>query len=348
MPLARYFHRRERYFAKLNDNRIARPFEWGTEFADPAFLSNSNGAAPAPFWRNYAQNAVVNSDHFFALNNQFDFQSAISNPQSAIELTWTSQTETPSPENNTVRARFFRAENQKRKRAVVVLPHWNARAESYFALCRVLNRVGISALRLTMPYHEERMPPELERAEYLVCPNIGRTLQSVRQAVLDTKAAVAWLKFQGFEDIGIVGTSIGSCTAFLAMVHDANLKVGVFNHVSGYFADVVWRGISTYHVRESLEKAVSLEDLREFWLPISPLAFVEKLKTQKHRPMRYIYTLYDLSFPVDLSRATVREFKKHGIRHDKTVLPCGHYTLGEPPWVYLDGWKIVSYFRKHL
>ena len=25
-------HKRERYFAMLNDNRVIRPFEWGTEF----------------------------------------------------------------------------------------------------------------------------------------------------------------------------------------------------------------------------------------------------------------------------------------------------------------------------
>ena len=30
--LKRYMHKRERYFAMLNDNRVVRPFEWGTEF----------------------------------------------------------------------------------------------------------------------------------------------------------------------------------------------------------------------------------------------------------------------------------------------------------------------------
>ena len=156
------------------------------------------------------------------------------------------------------------------------------------------------------------------------------------------------MKEQDFEHIGIVGTSIGSCTAFLAMVHDLNLRVGVFNHVSNYVADVTWRGISTEHVREGLENHVSLDELREFWLPVSPAAYFEKLRNQPSRPMRYIFTLYDLSFPVDLSRETMAAFEKYKIPHDKTVLPCGHYTLGEAPWVYLDGWKIVSYFRKHL
>lgn len=336
-------HRRERYFAELNDNRIIRPFEWGQEFADTRFVDNSNGASPQSFWNHYARNAVKNSDQFFAANEVFNFKFKNN------LLSWTSQIETDSPENNTVRARFFLPEKpQKRKRAVVILPHWNAPADSYVALCKVFNKVGIAALRLTLPYHEERMPREHERADWLVCPNIGRTLQSIRQAVLDTRASVAWLKSEGYERVGVVGTSIGSCTAFLAMVHDLDINAGVFNHVSGYVADVVWRGISTYHVREGLENDVSLEELREYWSPVSPMAYMEKLKSLPPRPLRFIYALYDLTFPIDLSRDTMKAMRHHGIAHEETALPCGHYTLGEPPWVYLDGWKIVNFLRKHL
>jgi hypothetical protein len=91
-----------------------------------------------------------------------------------------------------------------------------------------------------------------------------------------------------------------------------------------------------------------LDELREFWLPISPLAYMDKLAAMPPRPQRYIYTLYDLTFPVDLSRDMMRSLREHKIAHDTVKIPCGHYTLGEKPWVYLDGWKIVSYLRKHL
>ena len=64
--------------------------------------------------------------------------------------------------------------------------------------------------------------------------------------------------------------------------------------------------------------------------------------------MRYIYTLYDLSFPVELSRDVIRELRRRKIPHSKATIPCGHYTLGEKPWNYIDGYKIISYLRKHL
>jgi hypothetical protein len=333
--LKRYMHNRERHFAFLTDNRIVRDFDWGTEFV------GGNGGNPHEFFHQYAKNVLENSDDFFSLPNEINYEPINENN----EICWTSAVKTPCENNNRVVAKLFPVNNKRS--AVVVLPHWNAPAGSYHGLCELFNKRGISALRLTMPYHESRMSPDLERADHLVAPNIGRTLQSTRQAVLDTKACVRRLKNEGYERVGIVGTSIGSCVAFLAFTHDNDIEAGVFNHVSGYFADVVWQGLSTYHVRESIEKVVSLEDLREFWRPISPMGHIEKLK-ENPRPQKYIYTLYDLSFPVNLSRETIAKIKQTAPQAESSWLPCGHYTLGETPWKYIDGWKITSFLKKNL
>ena len=345
--LGRYIRARERWHATRETNRVVRPFEWGAEFVS----EHLNGDDPREVIARASREAVRRSEEFYALPPVEDYELR------GDRLTWTSAVKTPSVENNTARARLFTAAPPKRpsknfkgseRRAVVVLPQWNSDAEGHVALCRLLARVGITALRLTLPYHEERRPAELERADFLVSPNVGRTLQSMRQAVLDTRAAVAWLGAQGFERIGIMGTSIGSCTAFLAFVHDERIKAGVFNHVSGYFADVVWRGISTEHVRAGMEGSVTLEELREAWLPVSPMTFAPRLRTQSPRPMRFIAARHDLTFPADLSRQVIEGVRATGAPLDVSWLPCGHYTSGERPWVYLDGWKIVNFLRKNL
>jgi hypothetical protein len=355
-------HKRERHLAMLNDNRLVRPFEWGTEFIG----HERDARDPHELFTEFAKDTIANSDEYFAIPSSHDFTSSelpggisprdLSRKDSVQQanegdlaprlLEWTSSISTPSPENNIARATYF--PHYSRRAAVIVLPHWNAKAGSYFDLCRFFNKVGLSALRLTLPYHEERMPPELERADYLVAPNVGRSLQSVRQAVADTRACVQWLKQEGYEKVGIVGTSIGSCVAFLAFVHDFDIDAAVFNHVSGYMADVTWHGLSTYHVRQGFGDRLDLEELREYWMPVSPMAYMEKLAAQPSRPQRYIYTLYDLSFPVELSRDTIRALRRHKIKHSETSIPCGHYTLGEKPWVYLDGYKIISYLHKNL
>lgn len=337
----RWMHAREIAHTKRDDNRVVRPFAWGVEFIS----DHVNGDDPRSVFSEHTSRAMASSEDFFALPPINDWQLV------GDHLTWTSAVHTPAAANNIAHARLFtpRRERKNKPRAgVVVLPQWNAQPDSHVEACRIFNGLGMTALRLTLPYHEERRPPDIERAEHLVSSNIGRTIQSMRQAVLDTRAAVRWLQLQGIERIGILGTSIGSCIGFLTFAHDPSIDVGVFNHVSGYVADVVWQGISTQHVRQGIETDLTVDELREFWRPISPVPFIPRLLDMKRRPMRFIAARYDLTFPVDLSRQVIAEVKSMGIDLDVVWLPCGHYTTAEMPWKAIDAWKIATFFRKHL
>lgn len=337
-------HARERKYAYRDDDaRHVRPFEWGTEFLDP--VEGDADGDPRAALAAHAERALRRSDEFFAPPEIHDYQLH----GEGNSLTWTSGVVTPTAENNVARAQYFPAATKRRRAAVVVLPQWNADSQSHVALCRLLNRFRMSALRLTLPYHAHRRPAEMGRAEHLVSSNIGRTIQSMRQAVIDARSAVRWLKGRGYERIGVLGTSIGSCAAFLAFVHEEMIDVGVYNHVSSYFADVVWRGISTRHVRAGFGDQVSLDELRRYWLPISPYPYASRLlSVRPDRPLRFISARYDLTFLPDLSRHVIAEVERLRIPLDVAWLPCGHYTLGETPWKYLDGWKIMSFFRRHL
>ena len=337
----KWMRAREIAHTKKDDNRIVRPFAWGLEFIS----DHVNGDDPRFMLREFSRQAMADTPAFYALAQITDYD------LNGDQLTWTSAIKTASAENNLVRARLFTPRKERKNKpraAVVVLPQWNAQPDSHVEACRIFNGLGMTALRLTLPYHQERRPPEIERAEYLVSSNIGRTIQSMRQAVLDTRAAVRWLKEQGYERVGILGTSIGSCTAFLAFAHDEDLNVGIFNHVSGYFADVVWGGISTQHVRQGIEDHLTLAELREFWNPISPVPFIPRLVQMKRRPMRFIAARYDLTFPVEMSKKVIAEIRSLGIDLDVVWLPCGHYTTAELPWKAIDAWKIATFMRKHL
>ncbi len=333
-------HARERWYHARDNNRIVRPFEWGLPFV----ADHVNGDDPRDVLRQHSQQAMQTSEEFYALPDINDFELR------GDRLTWTSAIQTPAPENNIVRARYFPSQKKRRgpRAAVLVLPQWNAQPDSHIEACRIFNFLGIGALRLTLPYHEDRRPGDLERADHLVSSNIGRSIQSMRQAVLDTRAAVRWLCNEGYERIGILGTSIGSCISFLAFSHDPLINVGVFNHVSGYVADVVWQGISTQHVRAGIDQHLSLEELRTYWAPISPVPFIPRLLQMESRPMRFIAARYDLTFPIDLSRQLIAEIRRLGLNLNVVWLPCGHYTLAEMPWKALDAWKIATFFRKHL
>jgi hypothetical protein len=229
--------------------------------------------------------------------------------------------------------------------AVIVLPQWNCKWDGQVGLCRFLQRAGVTTLRLSLPYHHHRMPAHLERAEYLVSPNIGRTLTAIRQAVLDARRAADWLVSRGYSRIGILGTSVGSCIGFLTFAHDERFATGAFIHVSSFFADVVWNGLSTKHVRHSLETSVGLDELRFLWSPISPHPFIERLHGTK-RQMLMISGRYDTTFLPELSEQTYDKMDRCNVSCERVWLPCGHYTMGRLPFSAVVGYRVVRFLSR--
>jgi len=116
------------------------------------------------------------------------------------------------------------------------------------------------------------------------------------------------------------------------------------NHVSPWFADVVWKGLSTRHVREGLEGHITLEQLRELWRPISPFSYLDRVSA----PALLVYARYDLTFPVDLSMSLVDAFAERGLPHDVAVLPCGHYSTGMAPFKFMDAYLLTRFLRRSL
>ena len=302
--IARAFHGWERRLASAATDRVVRPFEWGLDWLDPRrrarWRIRRRGSSDGRMrvWPTAARSIdAPPCDDYRARRRSADVSRA------------RSRRRTPRT-TSCARASFPERSPAGRRRAVLVLPQWNADAGGHVGLCRLLNQFRLSALRLTLPYHDERRPPELRRADYIVSANIGRTAQVCRQAVLDARRAIAWLAQQGYESIGILGTSLGSCLSMLTAAHEPLVRAAALNHISPYFADVVWSGLSTSHVRESLEGRIELDRLRRIWMPISPFPYLERVRGRR---MLLVYARYDLTFPVALSRLLVDEFRRRDI-----------------------------------
>ena len=362
--LTRFFHRWEHQLASVSTDRVVRPFDWGLDWIP---VNGHGDAAPKARVHAWVDELMRDTSEFFDDPPTRAYQFNPPSPRFGVAspacargtakgeagtLRFPSALVTPHPENNTVVARWFPAPGEPdvdsvgpRGRAVVVLPQWNSDAEGHIGLSRLLARFGISALRLSLPYHDARMPPELTRADYIVSANVVRTVQVCRQAVLDARRAVAWLADQGYERIGILGTSLGSCLALLTAAHEPRIRAQALNHVSPWFADVVWRGLSTQHVREALDDNIDLDELRELWRPINPWSYLDRIRQTQ---TLLVYARYDLTFPVDLSKVLVREFSKRGLPHEVVALPCGHYSTGVAPFNFLDAYVLTRFLRKTL
>jgi len=376
--LAPFFHAWEHRLASVTKDRVVRPFEWGLDWMpappegrvtgpvagpvqDP--VEDTVGGAPladGALVERWVLDVMRDTRAFFTPppTSDYHFTTATEDRQAQGEagtLHFPSAFDTPHGENNMVTARWFPSAAAQARGAnggatdrgpvVLVLPQWNSDAGGHIGLARLLARFGISALRLSLPYHDVRMPPELTRADYIVSSNVVRTLQVCRQAVLDARRAVDWLSSQGFERIGILGTSLGSCLSLLTTAHEPRIRAAALNHVSPWFADVVWRGLSTRHVRQALEGHVDLDQLRRIWTPISPMAYLDSLG---HARSLLVYARYDLTFPVDLSRLLLKAFAEHEVPHEVFSLPCGHYSSGMAPFKYLDAYVLIRFLRRNL
>ena len=360
-------------------NRIVRPLEWGFDWlADFGQLAQVDQAVAMgdDLARMIAVNKeiVQRSAEFYGYTTPADFRLERRHPQlfptnvrpetlaqdaemkraaeageleEADFLRFTSPVRTQYPENDEVNARWYPAPAEKQrgkpKQAIIVMPQWNADAISHNVLCGLFNRFGISALRLSKPYHDIRRPSELERSDYAVSSNIGRTISACRQAVVDVRSCIDWLEQQGYTQFGVLGTSLGSCYAFIAAAHDPRIRVCAFNHASTWFGDVVWTGQSTRHVRAAFEQADLTQDqVRQVFASISPMSCMERFAANPRRVL-VVHATWDLTFLREFSLDVLANFDRCGVDYESRVLPCGHYTTGETPYKYLDGWYLGSF-----
>lgn len=330
--IRRYEHRRW----TTDDNRKVRLFEWGAEHVG----GRPDESDPRGFFADYARNAVANSRRWYEAGPAEDYRLDGENV-----LTFRSSIESAWPENNTVYGQLFPAKD--RRAAVLILPNWNAKWAGQRGLCEWLQRIGVTALKLSLPYHDRRMAKGHERADQLVGANIGLTLQANRQAVQDAKRCLRWLELEGYQRIGLLGTSIGSSVGYIALMHDEGVHAGGFFHVSTYFADVVSAGMTTNHVWEGLREHVMVDELRQYWAPISPMPFVEKGMGAGRRTFM-VYGKYDPTFLPELTAEMLDALHEHGANPGTLELPCGHYSLELAPFSYIAGYRMLKFLRSAL
>jgi len=382
---AKWMYSWETALTTRDTNRIVRPLEWGFDWLqDFSPLAASHAPADdAPVADEFARMTAVNrdivarADEFFGYTAPTDFRLERRHPrlfptnvrpetlqedaeirrqaetgelEEAEFLRFTSPVRTRYPENDTVNARWYPAHPEtqkgKPKQAMIVMPQWNADAFSHNALCTLFNSFGISCLRLSKPYHDIRRPAELERSDYAVSANVGRTTEACRQAVVDIRSCIDWLESQGYEHFGVLGTSLGSCYAFIAAAFDPRIQVCAFNHASTWFGDVVWTGQSTRHIRAAFEQAgLNQDQVRQIFSIVSPMSYMDRFAATPKRVL-VVHATYDLTFPLEYSLDVLKNFNALKIDYISKVLPCGHYTTGETPYKYIDGWYLGSFVYK--
>ncbi len=265
--------------------------------------------------------------------------------QNGNQLRFRTPLESLHPENNWVYGNYF--PSPKAKSAVIILGHWNSSFETYNNLAKYYQLSGLSALRLSLPYHDQRRPKDMPIASGLLSADLNQTISSIRQGVLETRAVVHWLKERGYQKIGVLGASMGSSIALLSACHDKNINAMVGYLAAADTAELIWESSATKHLRQSFEPEINLDQLKEAWSCISPSNYLQHL-ARPDFSMHVGWAKYDTVCPPYLTQRMLDTLNSHGVSVDDFSYRCGHNTLGMAPFKHISGLRGLQFMRRAL
>jgi dienelactone hydrolase len=234
-------------------------------------------------------------------------------------VTYPSWVRTEYPSNNEVPAFYYQPRRTGKVPAIVMLHSYGTRgADVERKLCAHLAEQGIACFLPFLPYHGPRTPPGHESGQLMISGDVERTIQAVRQAVIDVRVAVDWLQARPEVDphrIGCVGISLGGILAHLVMGIDTRFVAGVAILGGGQVADLMWTSVIMARVRAELERnGLTISELRRRLRVIEPITYAG---FNRPRHVLMVEGRYDIVVPPRSARAMWR-------------------ALGEPPLVWLD------------
>lgn len=248
-------------------------------------------------------------------------------------LSFRSDILTGTIENDRVSAKVTEAKSSDH--ALLVFHHWNA-SDRNAQLARFFAKRGITVFEMALPYHLERKRLGSLHADYMLSPNLGRTLQSVRQAVIDGRQLVRIAERAGYRKISVLGISLGSWVAGLIAAHDLSVRKASLLLTGGDLAEMVWTGGATRHIRTSLEGKMELPDLQRAWAPLNLGNYSHQLARPSLNLQLVVARRDQVVLPA-LSERLIEQLRGAGASPDVSWMNCGHYSLTLPPFVVSVG-----------
>jgi len=169
-------------------------------------------------------------------------------------------------------------------------------------IASILAQNKVAALFVRMAYYGPRSP-KTARVR-LLSTNVLRTMDAVRQTVLDCRRATAWLESRPEIDpkkLGIVGTSLGSFLAAITAEMEPKLNKIALLYGGGGFADGYYDNPKAKILVEQFERLGGSKDLvKAIIAPVDPITCAANLKG---RDVLFVAAKRDDIVPPEMARA---------------------------------------------
>jgi len=199
------------------------------------------------------------------------------------DVTFPSPVKSTEEANNTVHCEYYRSRSGGRRPGVIVLHILGGDFPLARVFANTLAQHGVSALFLKMPYYGPRRDPNSPRR--MVSADPHQTALGMTQAVLDIRAATAWLASRPEIDpgqLGIFGISLGGITGALAATAEPRLKNVCLLLAGGDIGQVGWESQYTHRVREQwLAQGGTREQFLDIVRVVDPVTYAAAAKGRR-------------------------------------------------------------------
>ncbi|MBA4188601.1 MAG: hypothetical protein C0467_11425 [Planctomycetaceae bacterium] len=196
------------------------------------------------------------------------------------DLTFPSPVTTAIPENNTVHCELFLPAGKGPFPVAVVLDILQGNALIARGQCMWLAQHGVAGMVVYMAHYGPRRPPG--SSTRLISTNIPKSIEGVKQTVLDVRCAVAWLASRpeqfDAKNLGLVGTSLGSLVGAVVAANEPRIKNVCLLLPGGGLVDAFYDHPLGIPYRPLLALVGGKFTLKLLIGPVDPLTYAKQLR----------------------------------------------------------------------
>jgi len=185
------------------------------------------------------------------------------------------------PQNNIVPLRVFIPVTKKPANVVLIFHYWGATdLKLERTLATELNRKGIAAAVMTLPYHLTRTPAGYRSGELAIDPDPDRLKATMSQSVQDARRALDFLATRSeirMDKVGVSGTSLGAIVTALVAATDERVTQASFLLGGVDIAHVLWTSSRVVPQRDMMRRrGITEEKLRKQLADVEPGTLLKK------------------------------------------------------------------------